>query len=113
MMNEWEYLTTYIKANARPKETRQFLRQLRPKWRPPVFTPEALMPELNKLGKEGWELMHIEPVAAVGKKGDILFDGEARKWSNVYFCVFKRRAWVNADAPLDEQAPLTPPTTES
>jgi hypothetical protein len=102
-MDEWEYLTTYIKALAKTKDTRQFLKQLRPKWRPPAFTPEALMPELNKLGKEGWELMHIEPVAAVGKKGDILFDGESRKWSNVYFCVFKRRVRANAAAPVDSQ----------
>jgi len=48
------------------------------------------MPELNKLGEEGWELVHMEPVAKVGNKGDVLI-GPNYRWSNIYFCVFKRR----------------------
>ena len=50
-----------------------------------------MIPDLNKLGAEGWELINMEPVAEVGGKEDILIAGEGRKWTSVYFCVFKRR----------------------
>jgi hypothetical protein len=48
----------------------------------------------RKLGAEGWELVHMEPVGGVGKKGDVSFIrgyGSMTVWSNAYFCVFKRR----------------------
>jgi hypothetical protein len=48
-----------------------------------------MIPQLNKLGKEGWELVHMEPVPRVGGKEDVQFDQYS--WSNTYFCVFKRR----------------------
>ena len=59
----------------------------------------------------------MEPVAKVGNKGDILFQG-APRWSNQYFCVFKRPKHVPAPAsrpmPPPEQAaaaaPPPPPT---
>jgi hypothetical protein len=52
-----------------------------------------MIPELNSLGDQGWEMVHMEPIGAVGKKGDVGFiagDAMAR-WSNSYFCVFKRQ----------------------
>jgi hypothetical protein len=91
-MEQWEYLPTFIEANARDKETKAFLKENLPSSkRTKRYMPEAMMPQLNELGEQGWELIHMEPVAAVGNKGDILFENIGRRWSNVYFCVFKRR----------------------
>ena len=91
-MEQWEYLPTFIEANARDKETKAFLKENLPSsQRRQRYMPEAMMPQLNELGEQGWELIHMEPVAAVGNKGDVLFENIGRRWSNVYFCVFKRR----------------------
>ncbi len=91
-MEKWEYLTRFVEADAKSKDSAAFLKQYRPTWKnPPSFTPEAMMPELDALGDQGWELVHMEPVAKVGKKGDVYFQGGDSEWSNTYFCVFKRR----------------------
>ena len=91
-MAKWEYLTRFIKADAKSAEAKAFLKQYRPNWKnPPVYTPEAMMPELDSLGDQGWELVHMEPVARVGKKADILCQGAGSEWSSTYFCVFKRQ----------------------
>ncbi len=89
-MEQWEYMTTFLAAKADKKETRQFIKTRFNK-RPKRFSPESMIPELDKLGAEGWEMVHMEPVARVGGKEDVLFDNDYR-WSNTYFCVFKRRA---------------------
>jgi hypothetical protein len=89
-MEQWEYLSKFIKADVKNAGVSDFLKRFRPNWKnPPVYTPEAMMPELDDLGAMGWELVHMEPVARVGKKGDIFFG--SGEWSNSYFCVFKRR----------------------
>ncbi|MDX1991328.1 MAG: hypothetical protein SF029_03005 [bacterium] len=90
-MPKWEYLTKFCEANAKDKHTRDFLKQNFSVKRPPAFTPESMIPELNALGEDGWELVHMEPVARVGSNGDVLFDGSGSHWSNIYFCVFKRQ----------------------
>lgn len=89
-MEQWEYMPTYIEANADKKDIRNFLREKTGVKRPPRYMVEAVMPELNKFGEQGWELVHMEPVQKVRKKGDVLF-ASGYRWSNVYFCVFKRR----------------------
>lgn len=90
-MEQWEYFPTFIEANARDKGIKSYLQQRVPDLKkPPRYMPESMMPKLNELGAQGWELVHMEPVAGVGKKRDVLFDG-GHQWSNVYFCVFKRR----------------------
>ena len=87
---QWEYWPTYLEAKARKKEIREYLKSKVPGLkRPPKFMVESLMPKLNEMGEQGWELVHMEPVPALGNKGDVLFG--SREWSNVYFCVFKRR----------------------
>jgi hypothetical protein len=89
MYYQWDYFTTFIEANANTKELQAYLKQAMPDVKnPPRYSPQAMMPELNNLGEQGWELVHMEPVAAVGKKGDVRFD--SGRWSNMYFCVFKR-----------------------
>ncbi len=87
---QWEYLTTFLQADARLEE--DFLLKLRD-WKGgiPPYTPEAMMPRLNAYGEQGWELMSIQPVEA-GGKGDVLAQDSSgnRVWTNTYFCVFKR-----------------------
>ncbi|MFW5709060.1 MAG: hypothetical protein ACOCX5_02450 [Chloroflexota bacterium] len=101
-MDQWEYLPMFIEANAKDKDIREYLKARMPEVKkPPRYTPESMMPRLNELGAQGWELIHMEPVAGVGSKGDVLFENNGRQWSNVYFCVFKRR----------RQAQMQPQTT--
>jgi len=86
----WEYLTTFLQADARLEEA--FLTEMRD-WKGgiPPFTPEALMPRLNAYGEQGWEVISMQPVG-VGSKGDVLMqDGSGNRfWTSTYFCVFKR-----------------------
>jgi hypothetical protein len=91
-MEKWEYLTRFVQADIKNPGVKEFFQQYRPNWKnPPQYTPETMMPELDELGNQGWELVHMEPVARAGKKGDVLFTGGSGEWSNTYFCVFKRR----------------------
>ena len=86
---QWEYYTTFLQAEARLEET--FLEQLKD-WKEgiPPYTPESLIPRLNALGADGWELVHMEPVV-VGRNADVLLQSDnANKWTSTYFCVFKR-----------------------
>jgi len=91
-MEQWEYLTVFLRADASMHE--EYLRRTMRMETPPKFAPQALIPELNQLGHQGWELMHIEPVV-VGANQDVAVgttEGTAvRPWTNTYFCVFKRR----------------------
>jgi len=107
-MEKWEYMTTFLEANAKSKEAKEFLKKTVNKKNPPRYLPQAMMPDLNKFGDEGWELVHMEPVAAVGKNGDVRFDNNGR-WSNTYFCVFKRRK-AAAPTPTVLVAPNLEPT---
>lgn len=72
-MPKWEYYTLFLKADARREE--EFLQSIA-SWKDgiPLYTPESLIPGLNTLGAEGWELVHMEPVV-VGNKGDVLVQG--------------------------------------
>jgi hypothetical protein len=107
-MEQWEYLPTYLKAEAKAKEMKEFLKARFPAVRkPPRYMAESMIPELNDLGRQGWELVHMEPVAGVGSKGDALFEGDGVRWSNVYFCVFKRR---KPQPQSQQQPPPAPPT---
>lgn len=92
-MEKWEYLTRFVQADIKNPGVKEFFQRYRPNWRnPPQYTPEAMMPELDELGNQGWELVHMQPVARTGKKGDVLFTGGGSSaWSSTYFCVFKRR----------------------
>jgi hypothetical protein len=87
-MEQWEYLSIFLEANAKSKDSKQAIQTTYNKKAKP-YSPEAMIPDLNKLGAEGWELVHMEPVPALGKNEDVQFD--PYHWSNKYFCVFKRR----------------------
>lgn len=119
-MEQWEYMPTYLKAEATTKEIKTFLKDQNPDQRRfPRYTAQALIPELNELGTQGWELVHMEPVPGLGNKGDVKFNGSGNEWSNVYFCVFKRRKNIPTVMPLNangqpafpaQQAPQPQPT---
>lgn len=90
MKEKWEYLTTFLEAKANNRDVKNYIKETFDK-KAKKHSPEAMIPDLNKLGEEGWELITMEPVADVGGKEDILIAGEGRKWTSTFFCVFKRR----------------------
>jgi hypothetical protein len=91
-MEQWEYLTTFLRADATTDDAKAFLSRYRPEWKnPPRYAAESLMPQLDELGSQGWELVHMEPVAQVGRNGDVRMTGGSDQWSSTYFCVLKRR----------------------
>jgi hypothetical protein len=90
-MEQWEYLTTFLEADRSQVDMVDVLGDLEAD-ETPVYSPEAMMPDMNKLGAKGWELVHMQPVY-VGKNNDIMLHegGGTRRWTNKYFCVFKRK----------------------
>ena len=89
-MKRWEYLTTILEADMKNTDTVNAAND----WgatEAPAHSPEAMMPQMDKLGAKGWELVHMEPVYA-GKKNDIMLHegGGSRRWTSKYFCAFKR-----------------------
>ncbi len=86
-MGKWEYISTFLEANAKDNQLKDYITQTFEK-KAKRHSPEAMIPDLNKYGADGWELVHMEPIPNVGGKEDIQFD--PYKWSNTYFCVFKR-----------------------
>lgn len=112
MMEKWEYMPLFIKAEAKTKEIKEFLKsRLAGEKRFPRYMAQAMIPELNSLGAEGWEMVHMEPVAGLGSKGDVYFNGGG-EWSNVYFCVFKRRVQERVQVVMPVNAagqPVYPP----
>jgi hypothetical protein len=90
MTQRWEYRTDFLKADAQREE--DFLRQYRD-WKEgiPPYAVEALMPRLNALGDQGWELVHMQPAFVGGKEDVLMHDSQTgRVWTSSYFCVFKR-----------------------
>jgi len=90
-MQRWEYMTIFVKADARREA--EFLKQYSD-WKGgiPEFTPESMIPKMNALGADGWELVHMQPVY-VGERRDVLVADSGsggRSWASQYFCVFKR-----------------------
>lgn len=98
-MEKWEYVTVFIRAHIGTQGVKEFLQQRWPDWKKiPKFAPQAMIPELNTLGEQGWELVHMEPIPVIGTNADVGFpSGDSSSplsnylWSNCYFCAFKRR----------------------
>lgn len=90
MLPGWEHLVITLEAKIEPYED-----LLRARW-PDVsfapYAPEALIPQLDERGREGWELVSVQPVM-MGKHGDIAIDSYQtmqKPWTYRYLCVFKR-----------------------
>jgi hypothetical protein len=77
----WEYLTTFVSADSGDNSGDK-----------PKYAPESMARILNQYGADGWELVHMQPVY-VGKNNDVALPGASDRWTNRYFCVFKRRAF--------------------
>ncbi len=90
-MQQWEYLTLFLEA--KKAEANSMAYTIETEEELAAYSPQLLMPELNRLGAKGWELVHMEP-AYVGGNEDILMHegGGSRRCTNKYFCVFKRPA---------------------
>jgi hypothetical protein len=87
--SKWEYRTLFLKAEA--EHVMDFLQE-NWNWKNgiPRNTPESLIPRLDALGEDGWELIHMQPVIA-GNNADVLLnDPSVLRWTSTYFCVFKR-----------------------
>jgi hypothetical protein len=88
---QWEYYTCLVDARMEKEGVKEYFNQKALDYKhAPRNTPFAMIPELNDYGKQGWELVHMQPVLT-GKYLDIGFGGNAINWSSVYFCVFNRR----------------------
>lgn len=86
-MEQWEYLTMFVQANS-SSATREYVER-RFNRKPRRHSPESMIPALDELGAQGWELVNMQPVARVGRKEDVQL--ASSDWSSQYFCVFKRR----------------------
>ncbi len=82
----WEYRTCILWAEESRKSKDSYEREL------PIYAPQHLIPELDALGAEGWELVHMQPVYAGNNHDVMVFADAARQWTHAYFCVFKRPA---------------------
>lgn len=107
-MDQWEYISTFLTAEAKEKNLKEWIETHFDK-KARRFSPEAMIPNLNKFGADGWELMHIEPVSKVGRNEKVQDDPYA--WSNTYFCVFKRRKLASNSDSIPTNDDLPPPQT--
>ncbi|HLI90244.1 MAG TPA: hypothetical protein VKV37_16275 [Ktedonobacteraceae bacterium] len=89
---QWEHYIELIEANA--EYAMSFVQQFYPQGPVPIYAVQSILPRLNALGEQGWELVHIEPVR-LGNNGDILLGNDqtqgTRQWAHHYLCSFKRR----------------------
>jgi hypothetical protein len=88
---QWEYMTVFVDADA--ASVMDYLLEMKT-WKNevPRNTPESMMPRLDAYGRDGWELVHMQPVV-VGRNADVLTVDSGRgsaSWTSNYFCVFKR-----------------------
>ena len=93
-MERWEYDVVTLEADARNAEA--FLRSKWPEQRFPQFASESLIPQLDDLGRQGWELVSAQPVT-LGKNGDATyFPGMvAEQFTHTYLCFLKRRTGID------------------
>jgi hypothetical protein len=87
---KWEYRTEMVEAVV--EKEAYALKQLWGNVELPKYAVQAMIPRLNALGDEGWELVNIEPVV-LGKNGDVWMGASAdiTAYARNYFCVFKRQ----------------------
>ena len=86
----WEHHIEYIQAEAYSLRAQEFVATYYPGQKVPLYAVQALLPRINELGAQGWELVQLEPVE-VGKNGDIrIGTGESSRWTSTYLCAFKR-----------------------
>ncbi len=98
-VEQWEYFSEMLSADTGIEPQRSFLKNRWPAWKPPIYAVQSLIPRMNALGQEGWELVHMEPIPQLGSNGDVGYPlsvpGHISMagwvYSHAYFCVYKRR----------------------
>lgn len=88
----WEYFTVVLEANVdiAPVPTRDEI----PLEAHPKYSPYTLIPQLNRYGAQGWELVSMEAVI-LGKNHDVVHPANGPgSWGREYLCSFKRRLAV-------------------
>jgi hypothetical protein len=89
----WEYTMLLLTAN--PREQQAFFDKYAPGQKVMHYDYRAIIPQLDALGAEGWELVTLVP-AVMGDNGDMFMGGgqspyAAIDWAHTYLCTFKRR----------------------
>ncbi len=94
---QWEYLTRVFALEKDDEVVIDYMQRQYPgeSWKEmPRYDPLTLEAWLNQCGKEGWELVSLEPAESQGKNGEIgrNFQTATANWARFYLCVFKRPA---------------------
>ena len=89
-MEQWEYHTAIIWAHEDNPGAREYVVRHRPGEKVGKFSPVNLVPELDRLGKQGWELVTLQPIVMTADMAIMLSDSTPQA-SNVYFVAMKRR----------------------
>ena len=72
--DSWEHRIVTLKAEVSQQQREDF-EQHHSGQRLPIYSPQALIPQLDTIGKEGWELVSIQPVL-IGINGDLAIIGD-------------------------------------
>lgn len=88
-MDAWEYFTTTFATD--DQQLSVPISDDIPHEDHPSYSVYKLIPQMNELGRRGWELVSIEPVQE-GRNGDLRYaDASGAVWTYTFFAVFKRR----------------------
>ena len=88
-MQKWEYLTEFFSAYFKNEGWEEYRQEHIPNFKQGKFSPETMIPRFNRMGEDGWELVHMQPVV-VGPDDDVVAGGSDSSSSNAYFCAWKR-----------------------
>ena len=93
-MQKWEYLTRFVQASNEGWGANESIDLYNKEYgiehaplKGEQYSPQYMTAILNNMGANGWEMVHMEPIAGVGRNHDVHFTGSAYAWSNAYFCV--------------------------
>ncbi len=85
-VDQWEYHTRFLTAKAEDEAARNYLRKQYPTLKPGKYAPQVMEIALNELGRDGWELILLQPIKGVGRNWDVSYRGDgAFVYSNHYF----------------------------
>lgn len=96
-MARWEYLVRVIALDKEDEVVIDYITREYPdrSWKDmPKYDPLILEAWLSRCGREGWELVSLEPAETQGKQGDIgrIYSPGTYNWAQRYLCVFKRHS---------------------
>ncbi|MCL4805153.1 MAG: hypothetical protein KJ046_12705 [Anaerolineae bacterium] len=95
-MSRWEYLVRVFALDKEDEVVINYVQREYPDrdWKEmPKYDPLTLEAWLSECGREGWELVSLEPAEKQGKQGDIGrgYTQGAHNWAQYFLCVFKRQ----------------------